>query len=147
MIKKLYLSKKKMDTTETYFLKFEHKNFKKGIEDLVNKKKNMLVHLYGAPGRDGRSWCPDCDISEPYIKEIKPFVKQKENEKEIYFIDIPISWEKRSDYRNNKILKEKRIPTLIYFYQGREMGRLVEREMANRKNIFDFVEQIYEDDY
>jgi thiol-disulfide isomerase/thioredoxin len=136
-----------MDTTETYFLKFEHNDFKKGIEDLVNKKKNMLVHLYGAPGRDGRSWCPDCDISEPYIKEIKPFVKQKENEKEIYFIDIPISWEKRSDYRNNKILKEKRIPTLIYFYQGREMGRLVEREMANRKNIFDFVEQIYEDDY
>ena len=136
-----------MDTTETYFLKFEHNDFKKGIEDLVNKKKNMLVHLYGAPGRDGRSWCPDCDVSEPYIKEIKPFVKQKENEKEIYFIDIPISWEKRSDYRNNKILKEKRIPTLIYFYQGREMGRLVEREMANRKNIFDFVEQIYEDDY
>ena len=136
-----------MDTTETYFLKFEHNDFKKGIEDLVNKKKNMLVHLYGAPGRDGRSWCPDCDISEPYIKEIKPLIKQKEKEKEIYFIDIPISWEKRSDYRNNKILKEKRIPTLIYFYQGREMGRLVEREMANRKNIFDFVEQIYEDDY
>ena len=136
-----------MDSSDSYFLKFEHKDFKKGIEDLVNKKKNMLVHLYGEPGRDGRSWCPDCDISEPYIKEIKPLIKQKEKEKEIYFIDIPISWEKRSDYRSNKILKEKRIPTLIYFYQGREMGRLVEGEMADRKNIFDFVEQIYEDDY
>ena len=46
-----------MDSADSYFLKFEHKDFKNGIEDLVNKKKNMLVHLYGEPGRDGRSWC------------------------------------------------------------------------------------------
>jgi thiol-disulfide isomerase/thioredoxin len=136
-----------MDSPENYFLKFDHHNFKKGMEDLVNKKKNILVHLYGAEGKDGRSWCPDCEISEPYIKEIKPLIKKKEKDKEIYFVDIPISWDKRSDYKTNKILKERRIPTLIYFYQGREMGRLVEGEMAERQNIFDFVEQIYSDDY
>ena len=136
-----------MDSPENYFLKFEQHNFKKGMEDLVNKKKNRLVHLYGAEGKDGRSWCPDCEISEPYIKEIKPLIKKKEKDKEIYFVDIPISWDKRSDYKTNKILKERRIPTLIYFYQGREMGRLVEGEMAERQNIFDFVEQIYSDDY
>ena len=136
-----------MDSPENYFLKFDHHNFKKGMEDLVNKKKNILVHLYGAEGKDGRSWCPDCEISEPYIKEIKPIIKKKEKDKEIYFVDIPISWDKRSDYKTNKILKERRIPTLIYFYQGREMGRLVEGEMAERQNIFDFVEQIYSDDY
>ena len=136
-----------MDSPENYFLKFDHHNFKKGMEDFVNKKKNILVHLYGAEGKDGRSWCPDCEISEPYIKEIKPLIKKKEKDKEIYFVDIPISWDKRSDYKTNKILKERRIPTLIYFYQGREMGRLVEGEMAERQNIFDFVEQIYSDDY
>ena len=136
-----------MDSPENYFLKFDHHNIKKGMEDLEKKKKNILVHLYGAEGKDGRSWCPDCEISEPYIKEIKPLIKKKEKDKEIYFVDIPISWDKRSDYKTNKILKERRIPTLIYFYQGREMGRLVEGEMAERQNIFDFVEQIYSDDY
>ena len=28
-----------MDSPENYFLKFDHHNFKKGMEDLVNKKK------------------------------------------------------------------------------------------------------------
>ena len=130
-----------------HFLELGFNDFQQKLQEMVKEKKNMLVHIYGTIDSSGRSWCPDCILSHPHIERIKPIIDEKQDEKEIYFIDIPISWEKRSDYRNNKILKEKRIPTLIYFYQGREMGRLVEREMANRKNIFDFVEQIYSDDY
>ena len=39
----------------------------------------------------------------------------------------------------------KRIPTIIYFSQGVEMGRLVEGDMASQENIDSFIEQIYED--
>ena len=52
---------------------------------------------------------------------------------------------KREIYRNDKILKMKRIPTIIYFSQGVEMGRLVEGDMASQENIDSFIDQIYED--
>ena len=32
-----------MDSADSYFLKFEHKDFKNGIEDLVNKKKTNVI--------------------------------------------------------------------------------------------------------
>ena len=39
----------------------------------------------------------------------------------------------------------RRIPTLIYFSQGIEMGRLVEGDMASQENIDAFIDTIYED--
>ena len=39
----------------------------------------------------------------------------------------------------------KRIPTLIYFSNGVEMGRIVEGDLASQENIDAFINQIYED--
>ena len=129
-----------------HFLELDFNEFQPKLQELVRNKKNMLVHLYGTTDSSGRSWCPDCVISHPHIERIKPIVDKKQDEKEIYFLDIPEDWDKRSTYRKNPILKEKRVPTLIYFYQGREMGRIVEDEMYTYDAVKEFIDQIYEED-
>ena len=128
-----------------HFLLLGFNDFESKIQELVKSKKNMLVHLYGSIDSSGNSWCPDCIISHPHIEKIKPIVDEKQDEKEIYFLDIPEDWDKRSTYRKNPILKEKRVPTLIYFANGREMGRIVEDEMYTYDAIKEFIDQIYEE--
>ena len=128
-----------------HFLLLGFNEFESKIQELVKSKKNMLVHLYGSIDSSGNSWCPDCIISHPHIEKIKPIVDEKQDEKEIYFLDIPEDWDKRSTYRKNPILKEKRVPTLIYFANGREMGRIVEDEMYTYDAIKEFIDQIYEE--
>ena len=128
-----------------HFLLLGYNEFESKIQELVKNKKNMLVHLYGSLDSSGNSWCPDCIISHPHIEKIKPIIDEKQDEKEIYFLDIPEDWDKRSTYRKNPILKEKRVPTLIYFANGREMGRIVEDEMYTYDAIKEFIDQIYEE--
>ena len=72
-------------------------------------------------------------------------IKEYESQKEVYFINISVEMFNREIYRNDKIIKMKRIPTIIYFSQGVEMGRLVEGDMASQENIDAFIDQIYED--
>ena len=128
-----------------HFLQLSFENFETKLQELVKNKKNMLVHIYGTIDSSGKSWCPDCVESHPHIEAIKPIIDEKQDEKEIYFIDIPEDWNKRDIYKKNPILKEKRVPTLIYFYQGREMGRIVEDEMSSYDSVKEFIDQIYED--
>ena len=128
-----------------HFLELGYNEFQPKIQELIKNKKNMLVHIYGTIDSSGRSWCPDCVVSHPNIEAIKPIIDEKQDEKEIYFIDLPEDWDKRATYKNNPILKEKRVPTLIYFSQGREMGRIVEDEMSSLDSVKEFIDQIYED--
>ena len=128
-----------------HFIELDYNNFESKIQELIKNKKNMLVHIYGTIDSSGRSWCPDCIVSHPHIEAIKPIIDEKQDEKEIYFIDLPEDWDKRAKYKNNHILKEKRVPTLIYFSQGREMGRIVEDEMSSFDSVKEFIDQIYED--
>ncbi len=128
-----------------HFLELGFNDFQQKLQEMVKEKKNMLVHIYGTIDSSGRSWCPDCILSHPNIERIKPIIDEKQDEKEIYFIDIPEDWDKRQTYKKNPILKEKRVPTLIYFFEGREMGRIVESEMSTYDSVKEFIDQIYED--
>ena len=128
-----------------HFLELGFNDFQQKLQEMVKEKKNMLVHIYGTIDSSGRSWCPDCILSHPNIERIKPIIDEKQDEKEIYFIDIPEDWDKRQTYKKNPILKEKRVPTLIYFFEGREMGRIVEDEMSTYDSVKEFIDQIYED--
>ena len=128
-----------------HFLTLKLNDFENKLQELVKNKKNMIVHLYGSIDSSGRSWCPDCIVSHPHVEAMKPIVDERYDEKEIYFIDIPEDYDKRSHYKNNPILKERRVPTLIYYSKGREMGRIVEDEMSTFDGVKEFVDQIYED--
>ena len=52
---------------------------------------------------------------------------------------------KKDIYKNDKILKMTRVPTLIYFSKGTEMDRLIEGDLASQENLDSFIDQIYED--
>ena len=70
---------------------------------------------------------------------------ENEPKKELYFVNISVNINQKEIYRNDPIVRMKRIPTLIYFSKGVEMGRIIEKEMATQENIDSFIDQIYED--
>ena len=137
-------NEEKLSSTK-YWIPTTPSNFNQKVKDHLKDKKDFLVYLYGEHDDQGRSWCPDCVISEPFVEKAKSKIMKNESKKEIYFIDISVSQKQKDIYRNDKIIKMKRIPTIIYFSNGVEMERIVEGEMASQEKIDSFIDQIYED--
>ena len=137
-------NEEKLSSTK-YWIETTKSNFGTIVKDYLKEKKDFIVYIYGDHDEQGRSWCPDCVISEPLVEKVLPKIKEMESQKEIYFINVSVAFNNREVYRNDKIIKMKRIPTLIYFSKGVEMERLVEGEMATQENIDAFIDQIYED--
>ena len=137
-------NEEKLSSTK-YWIITTPSNFNQILKDHLKDKKDFLVYLYGDHDAQGRSWCPDCVIAQPFVDNVLPRILENESKKEVYFINISVGMKQREIYRNDKILKLRRIPTLIYFSKGVEMGRLVEDDMASQENIDSFIEQIYED--
>ena len=134
----------KLSSTK-YWIETNKSNFNSILKYYLKQKKDFLVYIFGDHDEKGKSWCPDCVIAEPFVKNAIQKIGKLEPQKEVYFINISVGIYNRDIYRNDKILKMKRIPTIIYFSQGVEMGRLVEGDMASQENIDSFIEQIYED--
>ena len=130
---------------KNFILEATESNFHEIINENIKTQKNFLVYLYGEHDAQGRSWCPDCVISEPFVEKAKSKIMKNESKKEIYFIDISVSQKQKDIYRNDKIIKMKRIPTIIYFSNGVEMERIVEGEMDSQEKVDAFIDQIYED--
>ena len=137
-------NEEKLSSTK-YWITTTPSNFNQIINDLLKDKKDFLVYLFGEHDAQGRSWCPDCVISEPFVEKAKSKIMKNESKKEIYFIDISVSQKQKDIYRNDKIIKMKRIPTIIYFSKGVEMERIVEQEMDSQEKVDAFIDQIYED--
>ena len=134
----------KLQSTK-YWINTDESNFNAKIKDLLSKRLDFIVYIYGKHDPDGRSWCPDCEVAQPFVYNILPKIKENESEKEIYFVDVGVDKDKREIYRNDKVIKMTKVPTLIYFSQGAEMERLIEGDMASQENIDSFIDQIYED--
>ena len=128
-----------------YWIKTTESNYNTIVKEYLQQKKNFIVYIYGDRDSQGKSWCPDCVIAEPFVENVLPRIKDLESQKEVFFINISVSIDKKALYKNDKIIKMKRIPTLIYFSNGVEMGRIVEGDMASQENIDAFIDQIYED--
>ena len=134
----------KLQSTK-YWINTDESNFNAKIKDLLSKRLDFIVYIYGKHDPDGRSWCPDCEVAQPFVNNILPKIKENESEKEIYFVDVGVDKAKKEIYRNDKVIKMTKVPTLIYFSQGTEMERLIEGDMASQENIDSFIDQIYED--
>ena len=128
-----------------YWIYCSDDNFELKIKDLVLNKKNFFAFMYGKHDIRGQSWCSDCDIAQPFVNNIKPIIAQNEQYKEIYFVNIPISREKRKLYTSNQTLKLAHVPTLIYFQKGKEVGRLIENQMFSQFQVTSFVQKAYND--
>ena len=118
-------------------------NFSEGIQYLINTGKNFIVYLFGTKGFDGKSWCSECNYVEPLIEQCKRIVALKENEKEIFFINISVEKNNRIPYMIDPNIRLNYIPTLIYFENGREVRRLVEKQLFSNYNINNFIMSLY----
>ena len=128
-----------------YWIETDENNFKGKLEELVSKKADFIAYLYGAHDSSGNSWCPDCEVAQPFVQNVLPTILKNEQEREMYFVNVPIKINQREMYRNDKVLKMRRIPTLIYFKDGHEMGRAVEGEMMTQEEVTAFIDIVYEE--
>ena len=128
-----------------YWIYCTEENFDLKIKDLILKQKNFFAFMYGKHDIRGKSWCPDCDIAEPFMNNVKPIIAKNEQFKEVYFVNISVPKEKKKLVQENKILKMLHVPTLIYFEKGKEISRLIEGQMFSQYQVTSFVEKAYED--
>jgi thiol-disulfide isomerase/thioredoxin len=120
--------------------------FEKDFVPLMTQKRTFLAYFYGgADKQTGKSWCSDCDISKPNVEEA---VKQLANKEDLLFVKLPIddqmAWKDPNFlYRTHTMIKISKVPSLVFFNEGTEFGRLVEDELFDKENVIEFVKQIF----
>jgi len=110
-------------------------NYLNQLEELINNKKCFFLLLLASKNNKGISWCKDCIIAEPYIKNSKKLVLDNN----YLWINIQIDKEKKYLYQYNHYLKLSILPTLIYFKNGKEICRLVQQSLFNQEKINNFI--------
>ena len=125
------------------FIKLNLYNYQRTIRELIQNRKTFFIVIYGSHDYTGQSWCSDCNTAMPNIEQAKNTIKNN-NDREIYFIDIPIDKINMRDLANDGIIQLERVPTLIYFDDGIERGRLVENELFSYSDVNNFVLQAYD---
>ena len=120
-------------------------NYPGKIRDMIQQRKSFFVYIYGSHDYTGQSWCSDCNIARPNVEEAKKIIKNKRYQKEVYFMNIPIEKIYMEDLKDDPIIQLERVPTLIYFENGFERGRLIENDLFSYESIRDFMMQAYND--
>ena len=126
-----------------YFLFLEHSKFNSVLKELVSTQKNFFLFMYGTNDSNGFSWCLDCDNVKPFINKAKKIVSSREKEKEIYFVSVPIDRDKKLEYKKHPICQMQHVPTLAYFQKGKEINRILERQMSTQEMVNNFIEMAY----
>ena len=122
------------------------KDFETTFGDLVSNKSNFFGYFYGGYDENGNSWCSDCVTSKPIIEEAS---KVLEGQSKVQFYKFPVDevkeW-KRPDFifRVHPKIKLTKVPTLIYYNNGVEFGRLTEGELFDKANVEEFIKQSLE---
>ena len=126
-----------------YFLFLEHSKFNSVLKELVSTQKNFFLFMYGTNDSNGFSWCLDCDNVKPFINKAKKIVSSREKEKEIYFVSVPIDRDKKLEYKKHPICQMQHVPTLAYFQKGKEINRILEKQMSTQEMVNNFIEMAY----
>ena len=122
------------------------KDFETTFGELVSNKSNFFGYFYGGYDENGNSWCSDCVTSKPIIEEAS---KVLEGQSKVQFYKFPVDevreW-KRPDFifRVHPKIKLSKVPTLIYYNNGVEFGRLTEGELFDKANVLEFIKQSLE---
>ena len=125
------------------FIKLNIYNYQRKIREMIQKRKTFFIFIYGSHDYTGQSWCSDCNTAMPNVEQVKNKIRNN-NDREIYFIDIPIDKINMKDLANDGIIQLERVPTLIYFDYGMERDRLVETELFSYQAVNNFILQAYD---
>ena len=126
------------------FIDLNQYNYQNKLKELLYKRKTFFVFIHGSNDYSGKSWCSDCNIAKPNIDQGKNLIKIKKDEKEVYFLSIPIEKIYTEDFRDDPYIQLERVPTLILFDNGVEKGRLIENDLFSYLRIREFIMQVYE---
>ena len=118
-------------------------NYPRKIRELIQQRKTFFVYLYGSRDYTGQSWCSDCNIARPNVEQAKNIIKNKKFEKDLSFVDIPIEKIYMDDFKDDQIIKLERVPTLIYYENGIERGRLIENDLFSYQSVSNFINQAF----
>jgi hypothetical protein len=113
---------------------------------LISNKVKFFAYFYGGYDEEGNSWCSDCVLSKPSLEEASKFLKDQESVSLYKFpIDDKLEWRKPTFiYRTHPKVKLQKVPTLLYYQDGCEYGRLTEGELFDVPNVLEFVKQSLE---
>ena len=103
------------------------------VERVVQGQLDALFLFFGSedPGT-GESWCPDCVVADPVLR--RTLAAQAPS---LIVHECPVGarvdWKGRMEhpYRTHPAFRIGRIPTLVRFRKGLEIGRLVEGPCAD----------------
>ena len=100
---------------------------------LAEKSGFLLVVFTGTMDADGNSWCPDCVVAKPKIKEVCEAVAGK-----VRVIVASVTrneWRGNADhpYKKHSVFKCTGVPTMLLFEE--------ENEMARAENLDDFANE------
>ena len=126
---------------------FGYYDFASGIRQLIDQRKTFFILMYGSTDYRGVSWCSDCNFAEPLIQNAKRIVLSKQSERQVFWINIPIEKEKRHAYKIDSYLRMMYVPTLIYYENGIEIGRIVQEQMFTQESINNFILRAYRQNY
>ncbi len=121
-------------------------DFESVFSQLISNKSTFFGYFYGGYDKNGNSWCGDCVEARPIIEEAS---KLLESQNKVLFLKFPVDdrleWKKSNFvFRTHPKVKLDRVPTLIYYQNGVEFGRLIEGELFDQKNVEDFIKQSLE---
>ncbi len=105
------------------------------------KAGDGLFLFFGStdPGT-GQSWCPDCAVADPVLRSA---IARQRGDLTTY--ECPVgersAWKGNAEhpYRLHPAFRVQRIPTLIRFAGGSEIGRLVEADCADPARVAAFL--------
>ena len=133
------LSNERMDNNK--FITLNYYNYPRTLRDMVQDRKTFFLFIYGSHDYTGQSWCSDCNIAMPNVEQAKNLLRN--NDREIYFVEIPIDKINMRDLGNDGIIRLEKVPTLIYFDNGIERNRLIENDLFNYQDVNDFILQAF----
>lgn len=109
-------------------------SFMDAVQSPEVKNKNIICFFSGDKDESGKSWCPDCVVAEPVVRECLKSV----DDDEIVFVYCAVGardyWKDRNnDFRTHTSLKLTGVPTLLKW--GSPSQKLVEGQLLKKELI------------
>lgn len=135
-----------MNSSSSYLRQIALNEFEAKFTELIANKTSFLAYFYGGYDQNGESWCSDCVIAKPNIEAAS---KELENQEKVFLYKFPVDdrveWKKPDFiFRTHPKVKLDRVPTLIFYQNGVEFGRLIEDQLFDQANVIDFFKQALE---
>ena len=111
------------------------------LAEVQRAQGGALILFFGSEDPEtGASWCPDCVTADPVLRTAIATARP-----DLPLFESPVglrsAWKNVPDhpYRVHPDLRVARIPTLIRFERGCEVGRLVEADCARPEVVAAFL--------